>query len=50
MSKKILLIQPRHGIWDGIFLRFPESVLSVAATPHSKGYDVTILDLRALKD
>ena len=46
MSKKILLIQPRHGIWDGIFIRFPESVLSVAALPHAKGYDVTILDLR----
>ena len=50
MSKKILLIQPRHGIWDGIFIRFPESVLSVAALPHAKGYDVTILDLRVLND
>ena len=50
MNKKVLLIQPRHGIWDGIFIRFPESVLSVAALPHAKGYDVTILDLRVLTD
>ena len=45
-NKKILLIQPRHGVWDGVFIRFPESVLSIAALPHAKGYDVTILDLR----
>ena len=50
MNKKILLIQPRHGIWDGVFIRFPESVLSVAALPHAKGYDVKILDLRVTKD
>jgi len=50
MKKKVLLIQPTHGIWDGIFLRFPESVLSVAALPHAKGYDVTILDLRVIKN
>jgi len=47
-NKKVLLIQPRHGVWDGIFIRFPESVLSIAALPHAKGYDVTILDLRVL--
>ena len=46
MNKRVLLIQPRHGIWDGVFIRFPESVLSIAALPHAKGYDVTILDLR----
>ena len=46
MNKRILLIQPRHGIWDGVFIRFPESVLTVAALPHAKGYDVKILDLR----
>ena len=45
-NKKILLIQPRHGVWDGIYIRFPESVLSIAALPHAEGYDVTILDLR----
>ena len=50
MNKKILLIQPRHGIWDGVFIRFPESVLSVAALPHAKGYDVKVLDLRVTKD
>ena len=48
MKKKILLIQPRHGVWDGVFIRFPESVLSIAALPHSKGYDVKILDYRIL--
>ena len=50
MNKRILLIQPRHGIWDGVFIRFPESVLSVAALPHAKGYDVKILDLRVTKE
>ena len=50
MNKKILLIQPRHGIWDGVFIRFPESVLSVAALPHAKGYDVKILDTRVTED
>jgi radical SAM superfamily enzyme YgiQ (UPF0313 family) len=50
VNKKILLIQPRHGIWDGVFIRFPESVLSVAALPHAKGYDVKVLDLRVTKD
>ena len=50
MNKRILLIQPRHGIWDGVFIRFPESVLSVAALPHAKGYEVKILDLRVTED
>jgi len=50
VNKRILLIQPRHGIWDGIFIRFPESILSIAALPHSKGYDVKILDLRVTND
>jgi len=46
MNKKVLLIQPRHGIWDGVFIRFPESVLSIAALPYANGYDVTIIDIR----
>ena len=50
MNKRILLIQPRHGIWDGVFIRFPESVLSVAALPHANGFDVKILDLRVLSN
>ena len=49
MNKKVLLIQPRHGVWDGVFIRFPESVLSIAALPYAKGYDVTILDYRVIK-
>ena len=50
MNKRILLVQPRHGIWDGIFIRFPESVLSIGALPHAKGYDVKILDIRVTED
>ena len=50
MNKKILLIQPRHGIWDGIFIRFPESILTIAAMPHKMGYDVKILDCRVTDD
>ena len=45
-SKRVLLIQPKHGVWDGVFIRFPESVLSIAGLPHQEGYDVTILDIR----
>ena len=50
MNKRMLLIQPTHGIWDGVFIRFPESILSIAALPHAKGYDVKILDLRVTKN
>ena len=50
MKKKVLLIQPRHGIWDGIFIRFPESILTIAALPHKMGYDVKILDCRVTND
>ena len=46
MNKRILLIQPRHGVWDGICIRFPESILTIAAMPHKMGYDVKILDCR----
>ena len=50
MNKKILLIQPRHGVWDGICIRFPESILTIAAIPHKMGYDVKILDCRVTAD
>jgi len=46
MNKRLLLIQPRHGVWDGICIRFPESMLTIAAMPHKMGYDVKILDCR----
>lgn len=48
--KQVVLVQPKHGVWDQLFVRLPESVLSVAALPHSQGYDVTILDQRVQPD
>ena len=47
-NKRVLLVQPKHGVWDGVFIRFPESVLTIAALPHQNGYDVTILDMRVV--
>jgi len=46
MNKRVLLIQPRHGIWDGICIRFPESLLTIAGIPHKMGYNVKIIDCR----
>ncbi|NQT75356.1 MAG: B12-binding domain-containing radical SAM protein [Candidatus Omnitrophica bacterium] len=46
MSKRILLIQPRTGSWDVMSMRFPESLLAVAAVPRQKGYEVDLLDQR----
>ena len=49
-NKRVLLIQPSHGVWDGVFIRFPESVLTIAALPHQNGYDVTIFDIRVISN
>jgi anaerobic magnesium-protoporphyrin IX monomethyl ester cyclase len=46
MNKLIILIQPMHGAWDKLFIRVPESLLSIAAAPYKEGYDVKILDQR----
>lgn len=46
MKKRILLIQPRTGSWDAMSMRFPESLLAVAAVPRAKGYEVDLLDQR----
>jgi len=50
MTKKVVLFQAKHGSWDKVFCRMPESLLSIAAVPHSKGYDVTIIDQRIHDD
>ena len=46
MSKRIILIQPRTGSWDAMSMRFPDSLLAVAAIPKQKGYEIDILDQR----
>ena len=42
----MILIQPYTGTWDEMSIRLPEGLLSVAAVPVSKGYDVRIIDQR----
>ncbi|MDP6686241.1 MAG: cobalamin-dependent protein, partial [Candidatus Omnitrophota bacterium] len=46
MEKRIVLIQPKTGTWDAMSMRFPESLLAVAALPRQKGYKVDLLDQR----
>lgn len=43
---QIVLLQPYTGTWDEMSIRPPESLLAVAAVPHSKGYSVKIIDQR----
>jgi len=50
MNKLIVLVQPSHGLWDSLFCRLPESILSVAAVPHAKGYNIKIVDQRIHPD
>ncbi|HLC72284.1 MAG TPA: radical SAM protein [Candidatus Nanoarchaeia archaeon] len=45
-KRPIVLIQPKTGSWDYLGARLPESLLSVASVPVSKGYTVHILDQR----
>jgi radical SAM superfamily enzyme YgiQ (UPF0313 family) len=49
-ASQIVLIQPRCGSWDEMSVRFPESLLAVAAVPVSKGYTVSIIDERLCKN
>jgi len=49
-NKRILLIQPRTGTWDTMSIRFPESLLAVAAVPSVKGYKIDLLDQRLEKN
>ena len=46
---EIILIQPPCGSWDEMSVRFPESLLAVAAVPVSKGVDVRLIDKRVTK-
>jgi len=45
----MILIQPYTGTWDEMSIRLPEGLLTVAALPASKGYDVKIIDQRISK-
>ena len=47
---QIILIQAYTGTWDEMSVRPPESLLAVAAVPHSKGYSVKIIDQRLSKN
>jgi anaerobic magnesium-protoporphyrin IX monomethyl ester cyclase len=47
---QIILIQPFTGAWDEMSVRFPESLLAVAAVPVAKGYSVTIVDQRVSRN
>ena len=49
-NKFVLLIQPKHGSWDKIFCRLPESLLAISACPHKEGYEIKILDQRVEPD
>lgn len=49
-EREILLVMPKYGRWDEMATRPPDSLLSIAAIPHSKGYPVTILDQRIDKN
>ena len=49
-NKFVLLIQPKHGSWDKIFCRLPESLLSISAGPFKEGYKIKILDQRVIPD
>jgi len=50
MSKEILLVQPKAGIWENIGIRPPDGLLTIAAIPYSRGYNVKIVDLRLEKE
>ncbi|MEK6743931.1 MAG: radical SAM protein [Nitrospirota bacterium] len=47
---EIVLIQPVTGPWDEMSIRFPESLLAVAALPVSKGYRVKLIDRRVISN
>ena len=46
---EIVLIQPYTGTWDEMSIRYPESLLAVAAVPVNRGYDVSLIDQRVTK-
>ncbi|TAL48076.1 B12-binding domain-containing radical SAM protein [archaeon] len=44
--KDIVLIQPKAGSWDMAGARCPLGLLFISAIPHSKGYNIKIIDQR----
>ncbi|MEI6631166.1 MAG: radical SAM protein [bacterium] len=50
MSKKVILVYPKSGVYDEVIKDFPLSLLYVAAIIHNRGYDVTIIDQRVEAD
>ena len=42
----IILLQPKSGIWDAMGVRVPTGLLTIAAVPVQKGYDVVLIDSR----
>ncbi len=49
MGKEILLVQSKAGSWENLGVRPPDGLLTIAAIPHSRGYNVKIVDLRVEK-
>jgi len=50
MMADIVLVQPKAGEFETIGIRPPDSLLTVAAIPVEKGYNVKIVDQRVSKD
>ncbi|MBI1935282.1 B12-binding domain-containing radical SAM protein [Candidatus Woesearchaeota archaeon] len=50
MSKEILLVQPKAGAWENLGIRPPDGLLTIAAIPSQRGYNVKIVDLRVESD
>ena len=50
MSREILLVMPKAGIWENLGIRPPDGLLTIAAIPYQRGYNVKIVDLRLEKD
>jgi len=46
MRKKIVLVQSKAGSFEMLGTRLPTALLSIAAIPYQKGYDVQIIDQR----
>jgi len=44
--KEIILIQPKAGAFDMLGARLPSGILSIAAIPYQRGYNIKIIDQR----
>jgi|GEM_PF-1793291 len=47
---EIVLVQPYTRTLDEMSILYPEGLLAVAAVPHEKGYDVSLIDQRVVSD